>query len=92
MQIYIKALERGMIFPYLLPHAACMSEAACVRHGNPFSCLRCISVAVITVKKGVMGDMQCEMTEEEDQSYITLFLFAVETANYFLRQNSTNQR
>lgn len=43
-------------------------------------CACCIIFAIITVRKGVMRDIRCKMIEEWDLNYITLFLFAVETA------------
>lgn len=48
---------------------------------------RCIIVAIITLRKGIIW---CKVIEKWDQNYITLFLFTVETENYFHWRNSTN--
>lgn len=64
----------------------CMSKASCVEHKKLLLCVCCIIVVVITATKGTI---RCKMIQEWDQNYITVFLFAVETANYFLQQNST---
>lgn len=66
-----------------------MSKASSVQVKKLLSCMCCITIAIITVKKRVMGDTQCKMVEEWDQNYITSFLFAVETANYFHQHTST---
>lgn len=82
------------IFSHYLPaynirYMYCMSKASCMQLKELLLSVHCIIVAIITVKKRVIADTQCKMVEEWDQNYITLFLFAVETANYFHQQNST---
>lgn len=84
------------IFPHYSPayniqYMYCMSKVSCMQLKKLLLSVHCITVAIITVKKRVMGKhmTQCKMVEEWDQNYITLFFFAVETANYFHRQNST---
>lgn len=59
-------------------------------HKQLLLCICCIIAAIITVRRRVAGDRRCKMIEELDLNYITLFLFTVETANYFPQQNSTN--
>lgn len=59
-------------------------------HKQLHLCICCIIAAIITVRRRVTGDRRCKMIEELDLNYITIFLFTVETANYFPQQNSAN--